>query len=142
MPSGFGGNSSDGSSERPSRSGDFSNGSSERPSRSGDTSNGSSERPSRNSDYSTGSKPSSGSSSSSGSSRGTRTGSSSVLTYENVTYVLSDETETTMIPVGTVVTTKLGTSTTFSRIAAGDCLAFVIEKIDGIETIMAVYIVG
>ncbi|MGN0402505.1 MAG: hypothetical protein ACI4HQ_09660 [Acetatifactor sp.] len=65
-----------------------------------------------------------------------------VLQYNGVGYNMTDETATALIPVGTKVTTKLGTETTFSRIAAGDCLALVTEIIDGEETIMAVYIVG
>ena len=49
----------------------------------------------------------------------------------------SAEPITTYIPVGTEVTTKLGTVTTFSRLAAGDYVALVMEQI-----IMAVYIIG
>ncbi len=67
---------------------------------------------------------------------------STTLTLNGVTYALSDETEITQIPVGTVVTTKLGTKTTFSRISAGDYLAVVTEEIDGVKTIIAIYIVG
>lgn len=64
------------------------------------------------------------------------------LQYNGVGYRLTDETAIVLLPVGTEVITKLGTATTFSRISAGDCLALVTEKIDGEETIMAVYIVG
>lgn len=66
----------------------------------------------------------------------------SVLTYGGKSYELADQTGTIMIPVGVVVTTKLGTETTFSRISTGDCLGIVSEIIDGEETIIAVYIVG
>lgn len=65
-----------------------------------------------------------------------------VLSYDGISYILSQDSGTTLIPVGTDVITKLGTKTTFSRIAAGDCLALVTETIDGLDTIMAVYIVG
>ncbi len=64
------------------------------------------------------------------------------FTYENTTYRVGTETVTTYIPVGTDVTTKLGTVTTFSRLTAGDYVALVTEK-DGDETIItAVYIIG
>ena len=49
---------------------------------------------------------------------------------------------TAYIPVGTEVITKLGTTTTFSRLAAGDYVALVMEEEDGEQIIMAVYIVG
>lgn len=64
------------------------------------------------------------------------------FTYNNVTYELTDETVTTMIPVGTDVTTKLGTVTTFSRLAAGDRIALVVEEQDSGQIIVAVYIIG
>jgi len=73
---------------------------------------------------------------------GQRTSSSTVLTYDGVSYGLTENTATALVPVGTDVITKLGTKTTFSRISAGDCLALVTEVIDGEEVIMAVYIVG
>ena len=47
--------------------------------------------------------------------------------------------QTAFIPVGTPVTTKLGTVTTFSRLAAGDNVALVTADVDG--EIEAVYIV-
>ena len=66
----------------------------------------------------------------------------SQFTYEGTTYRVGTEKVTTYIPVGTDVTTKLGTVTTFSRLAAEDYVALVLEK-DGDETvIMAVYIIG
>ena len=46
------------------------------------------------------------------------------------------------IPVGTNVTTKLGTVTTFSRLAADDYVALVIEKDGDEDVIAAVYIIG
>ena len=49
---------------------------------------------------------------------------------------------TAYIPIGTEVITKLGTTTTFSRLAAGDYVALVMEEEDGEQIIMAVYIVG
>lgn len=52
------------------------------------------------------------------------------------------ETITTYIPVGTEVTTKLGTITTFSRLAAGDYVALITEPDGDEEIIMAVYIIG
>lgn len=64
------------------------------------------------------------------------------FTYGNVTYRLTDESVTTQIPVGTDVTTRLGTMTTFSRLAAGDRVALVVEEEDGRQIIMAVYIIG
>ena len=56
----------------------------------------------------------------------------------------TSETEaiTTYIPVGTEVTTKLGTVTTFSRLAVGDYVAFIMEQDGDEQIIMAVYIVG
>ena len=64
------------------------------------------------------------------------------VTYDGVTYRISNETVTAYIPVGTTVTTKLGTQTTFSRLAAEDYVALVLEKDGGEEIIMAVYIIG
>lgn len=64
------------------------------------------------------------------------------FTYENVTYRLTEETVTAQIPVGTEVTTKLGTVTTFSRLTAGDYVALVVETSGEEQIIVAVYIVG
>ena len=64
------------------------------------------------------------------------------FTYNNVTYQLTQESVTTQIPVGTEVTTRLGTVTTFSRLAAGDRIALVVEEEAGTQIIMAVYIIG
>lgn len=66
----------------------------------------------------------------------------STFTYNNIIYRLTGETVTAQIPVGTQVTTKLGTVTTFSRLAAGDFVALVMDTVDGEKTISAVYIVG
>lgn len=74
--------------------------------------------------------------------KGMSSGSVDSFTYNNVIYELTDETVTTMIPVGTDVTTKLGTVTTFSRLAAGDKVALVVEEQDGGQIIVAVYIIG
>lgn len=63
---------------------------------------------------------------------------STTFTYNNVVYEVSDESVTTMIPVGTDVITKLGNVTTFSRLAAGDKVALVMEE----DVIVAVYIIG
>ena len=61
---------------------------------------------------------------------------------EQVKETESTESVTTYIPVGTRIITKLGTVTTFSRLAAGDYVAFVMEQEGNEEIIMAVYIVG
>ena len=66
------------------------------------------------------------------------TESQNTLTYEDCVYVAGEETLTQYIPVGTEVTTKLGTVTTFSRLSAGDWVALVVED----DVIMAVYIIG
>lgn len=62
--------------------------------------------------------------------------------YDGITYRIGEENVTTYIPVGTDVTTKLGTVTTFSRLAANDYVALVIEKDGDKEIIAAVYIIG
>ena len=67
---------------------------------------------------------------------------SDAFTYDGVTYQLTDESDTMQIPVGTDVTTRLGTVTTFSRLAAGDCVALVMQEVDGEDVIMSVYIIG
>lgn len=70
----------------------------------------------------------------------TETSGAETFTYNNVVYEVTDESVTTLIPVGTDVTTKLGTVTTFSRLAAGDKVALVVEE-DGEQMIVAVYII-
>lgn len=58
-------------------------------------------------------------------------------------YQLTGDQQTVRIPVGTEVTTLLGTATTFSRIAVDDTLKLVMEKnADGDEVVVAVYIVA
>ena len=64
------------------------------------------------------------------------------FTYDDKTYRIGNESITTFIPVGTDVTTKLGTVTTFSRLAAEDYVALIIEKDGDKEVIAAVYIIG
>lgn len=44
-----------------------------------------------------------------------------------MTYELNGETVTTLIPVGTTVITKLGTTTTFSRLYAGNTIQMILE---------------
>ena len=44
-----------------------------------------------------------------------------------MTYERNGETVTTLIPVGTTVTTKLGTTTTFSRLSPGNTIQMVLE---------------
>lgn len=64
------------------------------------------------------------------------------FTYDGITCRVTEETVTARIPVGTEVTTKLGTVTTFSRLAAGDYVALVTQKDGDEEIIVAVYIIG
>lgn len=48
---------------------------------------------------------------------------------------VSDQLQTWLIPVGTEVVTKLGTTTTFARLASGDQLEMLVETVeDGEET--------
>lgn len=70
------------------------------------------------------------------------TASTDQFIYRNVTYKLTEETGALQIPVGTAVTTKLGTVTTFSRLAAGDKVALIMEQDDSGQVIAAVYIIG
>ena len=66
----------------------------------------------------------------------------SMFIYDGTTYRVGNDQVTALIPVGTEVTTKLGTVTTFSRLAAEDCIALVMEKDGETDVIVAVYIVG
>ena len=50
------------------------------------------------------------------------------------------ETCTALIPVGTQVITRLGTAVTFSRLAAGDHVALIMEESGGESVIVKVYI--
>ncbi|MBR5760611.1 MAG: hypothetical protein IK018_10020 [Lachnospiraceae bacterium] len=89
-----------------------------------------------------GSFPGGGSRSEGSSDKSASRKSSNTITIDGQSYELAEETEITYIPVGTVVTTKLGTETTFSRLQAGDYIAIVTES-DGAENvIVAVYIVA
>ena len=65
-----------------------------------------------------------------------------MLVYDGVTYRVGTEVVKAYIPVGTDVTTKLGTVTTFSRLAAGDYVALVTEKDGSEDVIVAIYIIG
>lgn len=57
-------------------------------------------------------------------------------------YTLTGEEETTLIPVGTTVTTQLGTTTTFSRLAAGDMVKILMEKDEnGKDVIVGIWMV-
>ena len=64
------------------------------------------------------------------------------FTYDDITYQVGNDVITTYIPVGTDVITKLGTTTTFSRLAVGDYIAIVSQVLDGEEVMMLIYIVG
>ncbi len=72
---------------------------------------------------------------------GERTEDEESFTYDGVTYVVAGEEITTLIPVGTDVTTKLGAVTTFSRLTAGDMVALVMAKDAEERIITAVYII-
>lgn len=59
-----------------------------------------------------------------------------------IMYTLTGEEETTLIPVGTTVTTQLGTTTTFSRLAAGDMIKLLVEKDkDGEAVIVGIWMI-
>jgi len=64
------------------------------------------------------------------------------LTIGDITYTLGNESKTMYVPVGTIITTKLGTETTFSRLQAGDYIGIVTEKNGDEEVIVSIYIVG
>lgn len=55
--------------------------------------------------------------------------------------VKEEETVTVQIPVGTKVTTGLGTETTFSRLAAGDNIKMLVQENDGQQEILEIWIV-
>lgn len=65
-------------------------------------------------------------------------GASDMISLNRKNYIMGRDSETRYIPVGTVVTTKLGTETTFSRLQAGDYIAIVTEE----DEMVAIYIVG
>ena len=59
------------------------------------------------------------------------------------TYTLTGERKDMRIPVGTTVTTSLGTTTTFSRLAAGDMVKLVVQKEEDMnQVIVGIWIVG
>ena len=58
-------------------------------------------------------------------------------------YTLTDETGSTMIPVGTDVITSLGKTTTFSRLSNGDIIKMILEKdSSGEKVVVGVWIVS
>lgn len=58
------------------------------------------------------------------------------------TYAETDETGQMQIPVGTQVETKLGTVTTFSRLAGGDRIKMLLQKDDsGSDVLLKIWIV-
>lgn len=58
-------------------------------------------------------------------------------------YKVTGEEQTMLIPVGTTVTTQFGTTTTFSRLAAGDVVKILMEKDqDGENVIVGIWMVG
>lgn len=62
------------------------------------------------------------------------------ITYRETGEETGQQEQTALIPVGTEVVTRLGTVTTFSRLAAGDNVALITEE-DGEETVIVrVYI--
>ena len=50
--------------------------------------------------------------------------------------------QTTLIPVGTDVITRLGATVTFSRLATGDNVALIMEEDEGQKVIVKVYILN
>ncbi len=60
-------------------------------------------------------------------------------TEENVQNAV--ETITVQIPVGTQVTTRLGTVTTFSRLAAGDNIKMLVQEKEDEQIILEIWIV-
>jgi hypothetical protein len=64
------------------------------------------------------------------------------FTYDDISYVLTEETGEDRIPVGTKVTTRLGTVSTFSRLRAGDYIALVMDQEDNGQEIYAIYVIG
>ena len=59
-----------------------------------------------------------------------------------VAYQSLGEEETMVVPVGTQVITKLGTTTTFSRLAVGDVMQLLVEKEDSEKSILKIWIIG
>lgn len=70
-------------------------------------------------------------------------GTISMINGNEMTYVDEEtgEEQTILIPVGTTVTTKLGTQTTFSRLAAGNDIRILWETEDDNEQIVGIWII-
>jgi len=89
-----------------------------------------------------GEMPSGGADMAAGSGDATSESDTEESTESEITYTLTDEMISVTIPVSADVTTKLGTVTTFSRLAVGDLIAIVYEADeDGNNVIVAIYIV-
>lgn len=56
-------------------------------------------------------------------------------------YEQTGESVMVQIPVGTQVTTKLGTVTTFSRLAAGDTIKMLMQEENGEQVVVEIWIV-
>ena len=62
---------------------------------------------------------------------------------DKMVYTLTDETDSTTIPVGTDVITSLGKTTTFSRLSNGDIIKMIMEKdSSGEKVVVGVWIVS
>lgn len=57
-------------------------------------------------------------------------------TKNRTMYQVTGEEQTMLIPVGTAVTTQFGTTTTFSRLAAGDMVKILLEKNENNENVI------
>ncbi|MDR2043836.1 MAG: hypothetical protein LBQ15_05605 [Clostridium sp.] len=66
-------------------------------------------------------------------------GAQDTFVYEGTAYRLTEQTVTTLIPVGTEVITRLGAVTTFSRLQTGDYLILVMEKDAEEQVVAAIY---
>ena len=66
----------------------------------------------------------------------------STMTVTKTYHSLGKEPVQTTIPVGTDVITKLGTTTTFARLASGDVIQMLVEKDGEQEVIVKIWIVG
>lgn len=63
------------------------------------------------------------------------------MPQRGLSYKETNEMVTMLIPVGTEVTTKLGATTTFSRLSAGDVIAILMEEDEGEQQIVAIQII-
>ena len=59
---------------------------------------------------------------------------------KTVVYTALEEERTATIPVGTEVVTKLGTVTTFSRLASGDVMKILVDNTDEEDVILKIWI--